>query len=150
MRAAVRSRPLPDCRLGPSAAHKSRQSTSIGGSLWVTAATKSAMLPSTAAVWHSPNVRGLPLLLSTLANGRSARDDARADLERPVECQKFAAAEIRRYATGRNSPRSIETIRRSRTAFRRQEPRSHASEEMLMMPPCVSGWNQFPSRLATH
>ena len=32
----------------------------------------------------------------------------------------------------------------------RQKPRSHASEEMLMMPPCVSGWNQFPSRLATH
>jgi len=25
-----------------------------------------------------------------------------------------------------------------------------ASEEMPMMPPCVSGWNQFPNRLATH
>jgi len=24
-----------------------------------------------------------------------------------------------------------------------------ASEEMPMMPPCVLGWNQFPSRLAT-
>jgi len=25
-----------------------------------------------------------------------------------------------------------------------------ASEEMPMMPPCVSGWNQLPGRLATH